>query len=52
MKNIHIRKPMHSHSQNPQQGACNDAIKYELEEEIQRLKRDKGLHMMELVKIR
>lgn len=52
LKNIHRRKPMHSHSQNPQQGVCNDAIKYELEEEIQRLKRDKNLLMMELVRIR
>ncbi|XP_057860972.1 heat stress transcription factor A-1 [Cryptomeria japonica] len=50
LKNIHRRKPMHSHS--PQQQQVVDATRYELEEEIQTLKREKNMLMMELVRLR
>eukprot|EP01018_Ginkgo_biloba_P015232 Gb_00558 [translate_table: standard] len=52
LKNIHRRKPTHSHSQHQQTQAFIEVGKYELEEEIQRLKRDKNVLMMELVRLR
>ncbi|KAF8411088.1 hypothetical protein HHK36_003627 [Tetracentron sinense] len=54
LKNIHRRKPIHSHSgQNPQgqensSGALVDLEKHELQEEIERLKQDKSLLVLEL----
>eukprot|EP00252_Welwitschia_mirabilis_P001865 TRINITY_DN11836_c0_g1_i1.p1 TRINITY_DN11836_c0_g1~~TRINITY_DN11836_c0_g1_i1.p1 ORF type:complete len:484 (-),score=90.42 TRINITY_DN11836_c0_g1_i1:10-1461(-) len=50
LKNIHRRKPIHSHSQ--PQTACNDALKCELEEEIKKLKKEKSLFMKELLQLR
>lgn len=59
LKNIYRRKPTHSHTQPPQQqgqsssvGACVEVGKFGLEEEIERLKRDKNVLMTELVRLR
>lgn len=51
LKNIHRRKPIHSRSL-PQStfGHLTDAEKQELEEEIERLKHDKGILIFELQK--
>ncbi|KAJ7556045.1 hypothetical protein O6H91_05G066300 [Diphasiastrum complanatum] len=62
LKNIHRRKPAaHSHTQ-PHQGqgqggqgsvaACVEVGKFGLEREVERLKRDKNVLMMELVRLR
>ncbi|XP_077227392.1 heat stress transcription factor A-4b-like [Tasmannia lanceolata] len=54
LKNIHRRKPIHSHSQQHHQaqgnspGALAEAEKQELEEEIERLKQEKSLLLLEL----
>ncbi|KAK7859046.1 heat shock factor protein hsf8 [Quercus suber] len=61
LKNISRRKPTHGHSQQqPQQshgqnssvGACVEVGKFGLEEEVERLKRDKNVLMQELVRLR
>ncbi|XP_040989635.1 heat shock factor protein HSF8-like isoform X1 [Juglans microcarpa x Juglans regia] len=61
LKSISRRKPAHGHShQQPQQsqeqssslGACVEVGKFGLEEEVERLKRDKNLLMQELVRLR
>ncbi|KAG0494124.1 hypothetical protein HPP92_005118 [Vanilla planifolia] len=60
LKNINRRKPSHAHSQQtppPQApsnavGACVEVGKFGLEEEIERLKRDKNVLMQELVRLR
>ncbi|XP_058104019.1 heat stress transcription factor A-1-like [Magnolia sinica] len=59
LKSINRRKPSHAHSQ-PQQpqgqstsvGACVEVGMFGLEEEIERLKRDKNVLMQELVRLR
>ncbi|XP_058084885.1 heat stress transcription factor A-1 [Magnolia sinica] len=59
LKTISRRKPSHVHSQ-PQQpqgqnasvGACVEVGKFGLEEEVERLKRDKNVLMQELVRLR
>ncbi|ERN15515.1 hypothetical protein AMTR_s00048p00075850 [Amborella trichopoda] len=59
LKNIYRRKPSHSHTQ-PQQSqgqsasvnACVEVGKFGIEEEIERLKRDKNVLMQELVRLR
>lgn len=59
LKNIHRRKPV-SHGQPPQQqqsqsttvGPCVEVGKFGLEGEIERLKRDKNVLMLELVRLR
>lgn len=60
LKNIIRRKPAQGHSQQPQQshgqnstvGACVEVGKFGLEEEVERLKRDKNVLMQELVRLR
>jgi heat shock transcription factor len=61
LKSISRRKPAHGHShQQPQQshgqsssvGACVEVGKFGLEEEVERLKRDKNVLMQELVRLR
>ncbi|KAF9624329.1 hypothetical protein IFM89_009612 [Coptis chinensis] len=60
LKNIVRKKPtgVHSHQQQPLQGqsnsvgACVEVGKFGLEEEIERLKRDKNVLMQELVRLR
>ncbi|OMO77353.1 Heat shock factor (HSF)-type, DNA-binding protein [Corchorus capsularis] len=61
LKNITRRKPAHGHShQQTQQphgqsssvGACVEVGKFGLEEEVERLKRDKNVLMQELVRLR
>ncbi|KAF7809479.1 heat shock factor protein HSF8-like [Senna tora] len=62
LKNITRRKPAHGHSnQQAQQsshgqsssvGACVEVGKFGLEEEVERLKRDKNVLMQELVRLR
>eukprot|EP00252_Welwitschia_mirabilis_P000794 TRINITY_DN1076_c0_g1_i1.p1 TRINITY_DN1076_c0_g1~~TRINITY_DN1076_c0_g1_i1.p1 ORF type:complete len:513 (+),score=95.43 TRINITY_DN1076_c0_g1_i1:836-2374(+) len=59
LKNIYRRKPSHVHTQPQQQqgqsssvGACVEVGKFGLEEEIERLKRDKNVLMTELVRLR
>ncbi|KAH7514987.1 hypothetical protein FEM48_Zijuj11G0148500 [Ziziphus jujuba var. spinosa] len=60
LRNINRRKPAHGHSnQQPQQshgqssvGACVEVGKFGLEEEVERLKRDKNVLMQELVRLR
>ncbi|KAM4073455.1 hypothetical protein ACJW30_10G019600 [Castanea mollissima] len=61
LKSISRRKPTHGHSQQqPQQshgqnssvGACVEVGKFGLEEEVERLKRDKNVLMQELVRLR
>ncbi|KAF5460347.1 hypothetical protein F2P56_020225 [Juglans regia] len=61
LKGISRRKPAHGHShQQPQQSneqsssmrACVEVGKFGLEEEVERLKRDKNVLMQELVKLR
>lgn len=60
LKNINRRKPAHGHgNQQPQQshgqssvGACVEVGKFGLEEEVERLKRDKNVLMQELVRLR
>ncbi|KAJ4951064.1 hypothetical protein NE237_027896 [Protea cynaroides] len=59
LKSINRRKPSHVHNQ-PQQpqgqsssiGACVEVGKFGLEEEVERLKRDKNVLMQELVRLR
>ncbi|KAF9618126.1 hypothetical protein IFM89_000242 [Coptis chinensis] len=49
LKNIHRRKPIHSHSmQNIGQGVLNESVRQELEEEIEKLKNDKALLLLDL----
>ncbi|KAL5707391.1 hypothetical protein ACHQM5_018295 [Ranunculus cassubicifolius] len=49
LKNIHRRKPIHSHSlQNHGQGPLTESLRQELEEEIEKLKHDKGSLLLEL----
>lgn len=49
LKKIHRRKPIHSHSlQNHGQGALTESVRQELEEDIDRLKNEKGLFLLEL----
>ncbi|GMN54852.1 hypothetical protein TIFTF001_023978 [Ficus carica] len=50
LKNIHRRKPIHSHSLNNQQSAAplTDKERYEFEKEIERLKQDKSSLHLEL----
>lgn len=60
LKGITRRKPAHGNNQQPQQphgqsssvGACVEVGKFGLEEEIERLKRDKNVLMQELVRLR
>lgn len=60
LKTITRRKPAHGHPQNQQQpngqnssvGACVEVGKFGLEEEVERLKRDKNVLMQELVRLR
>ncbi|XP_030501214.1 heat shock factor protein HSF8 [Cannabis sativa] len=60
LKSINRRKPAHGHSQQQPQpshgqntvGACVEVGKFGLEEEIERLKRDKNVLMQELVRLR
>ncbi|CAK7356089.1 unnamed protein product [Dovyalis caffra] len=61
LRTISRRKPAHGHaSQQPQQphgqnssvGACVEVGKFGLEEEVERLKRDKNVLMQELVRLR
>lgn len=60
LKSISRRKPAHGHSQQQQQphgqsssvGACVEVGKFGLEEEVERLKRDKNVLMQELVRLR
>lgn len=60
LKSITRRKPAHGHSQQQQQphgqsssvGACVEVGKFGLEEEVERLKRDKNVLMQELVRLR
>ncbi|GKV52846.1 hypothetical protein SLEP1_g59404 [Rubroshorea leprosula] len=61
LKSITRRKPAHGHGhQQPQQshgqsssvGACVEVGKFGLEEEVERLKRDKNVLMQELVRLR
>lgn len=60
LRSINRRKPAHGHShQQPQSshsqssvGACVEVGKFGLEEEVERLKRDKNVLMQELVRLR
>lgn len=60
LRTIVRRKPTHSQSQQPQQphgqsssvGACVEVGTFGLEEEVERLKRDKNVLMQELVRLR
>ncbi|XP_060207637.1 heat shock factor protein HSF8-like [Lycium barbarum] len=59
LSNITRRKPAHGHSQQQQVhgqsasvGACVEVGKFGLEEEVERLKRDKNVLMQELVRLR
>ncbi|XXG75606.1 hypothetical protein AAC387_Pa08g0144 [Persea americana] len=59
LKSINRRKPSHVHNQtqppqgqNASTGACVEVGKFGLEEEIERLKRDKNVLMQELVRLR
>ncbi|XP_010540762.1 PREDICTED: heat stress transcription factor A-1d isoform X2 [Tarenaya hassleriana] len=56
LKTITRRKPahghQHSHGQNSSVGACVEVGKFGLEEEVERLKRDKNVLMQELVRLR
>ncbi|XP_062073562.1 heat shock factor protein HSF8-like [Humulus lupulus] len=60
LKSINRRKPAHGHSQQQPQsshgqstvGACVEVGKFGLEEEVERLKRDKNVLMQELVRLR
>nr|XP_019702683.1 heat stress transcription factor A-1 [Elaeis guineensis] len=59
LKTINRRKPSHAHSQTQQSqpqnssvAACVEVGKFGLEEEIERLKRDKNVLMQELVRLR
>ncbi|XP_022923481.1 heat shock factor protein HSF8-like [Cucurbita moschata] len=61
LKSITRRKPVHGHSQQQSQqshgqstsvGACVEVGKFGLEEEVERLKRDKNVLMQELVRLR
>lgn len=61
LKSISRRKPAHGHShpqptpshgQNASVGACVEVGKFGLEEEVERLKRDKNVLMQELVRLR
>lgn len=60
LKNINRRKPSNAHTHQQQQpnvpnssiGACVEVGKFGLEEEIERLKRDKNVLMQELVRLR
>lgn len=60
LKSISRRKPAHGHSQPQQQphgqspsvGPCVEVGKFGLEEEVERLKRDKNVLMQELVRLR
>ncbi|KAJ4957399.1 hypothetical protein NE237_024510 [Protea cynaroides] len=59
LKSINRRKPSHVHNQQPQPqgqsssvGACVEVGKFGLEEEVERLKRDKNVLMQELVRLR
>ncbi|KAL8053417.1 hypothetical protein ABFX02_05G069700 [Erythranthe guttata] len=61
LKGISRRKPAHGHSQHHQQppniqtsavGPCVEVGKFGLEEEVERLKRDKNVLMQELVRLR
>uniref|UniRef100_A0A0C9S8X0 TSA: Wollemia nobilis Ref_Wollemi_Transcript_2945_1895 transcribed RNA sequence n=1 Tax=Wollemia nobilis TaxID=56998 RepID=A0A0C9S8X0_9CONI len=51
LKNIHRRKPVHSHSQQQQQQGDSSASYRELEEEIVKLKQEKHVLVSELVRI-
>ncbi|PIA33890.1 hypothetical protein AQUCO_03900029v1 [Aquilegia coerulea] len=49
LKNIHRRKPIHSHSlQNHGQGGLTESLRQELEDEIEKLKNDKALLLLDL----
>ncbi|KAF2305078.1 hypothetical protein GH714_001631 [Hevea brasiliensis] len=61
LKSISRRKPAHGHAHQPVQkphgqnssvGACVEVGKFGLEEEVERLKRDKNVLMQELVRLR
>lgn len=60
LKSIVRRKPAHAQNKQPQQphgqsstvGACVEVGKFGLEEEVERLKRDKNVLMQELVRLR
>nr|UVT84836.1 heat shock transcription factor A-1 [Amorphophallus albus] len=59
LKNISRRKPSHVHNQpsqpqpqNTSSGPCVEVGKFGIEEEIERLKRDKNVLMQELIKLR
>lgn len=50
LKNIHRRKPVHSHSLNNPSGLLSDAERQELEEELEKLKQEKVILLNELDK--
>ncbi|XP_077250248.1 heat stress transcription factor A-5-like [Tasmannia lanceolata] len=50
LKNIHRRKPIHSHSQPP--GSCGDAERAALEEEIERLSREKTVLQSDILRVK
>eukprot|EP01018_Ginkgo_biloba_P016800 Gb_16343 [translate_table: standard] len=52
LKNIHRRKPVQSQPQGPSIGSCVEVGKFGLEGEVERLKRDKNVLMLELVRLR
>ncbi|XP_057511804.1 heat shock factor protein HSF8-like [Actinidia eriantha] len=61
LRSISRRKPAHGHGNQPPQqphaqsssvGACVEVGKFGLEEEVERLKRDKNVLMLELVRLR
>lgn len=57
LKSIVRRKPAHGHNHQPEVhsssvGACVEVGKFGLEEEVERLKRDKNILMQELVRLR
>lgn len=47
-----LQQPQQSHSQSSSVGACVEVGKFGLEEEVERLKRDKNVLMQELVRLR
>lgn len=52
LKNIHRRKPVQIQQLSPSLGSCVEVGKFGLEGEVERLKRDKNVLMLELVRLR
>lgn len=52
LKNIHRRKPVQIQQLSPPLGSCVEVGKFGLEGEVERLKRDKNVLMLELVRLR